>query len=238
MIQAIRRWRSAPATGPVAPDHPFVVIGDIHGRDDLLARALAAASPAHVVCVGDYVDRGPDSAGVLRRLAARADITCLMGNHEEMLLRFLEAPTGPAARWLNHGGDRTLTSFAIPLPDKADPRDRTRARDALRDAMGPALIDWLGALPSSWVSGNVAVVHAGADPGRAIADQPEAVLRWGHRDFERRPRRDGVWIVHGHTVVSTPQQAGAVVSIDTGAWASDRLTLARVSRGNVAFETA
>ena len=222
-------WRRRAA--PVRPEAAFTVLGDIHGRDDLLARALARTS-LPVVCVGDYVDRGPRSAGVLRRLFARPDVVCLMGNHEEMLLDFLDDPAGRGRRWLDHGGAQTVESFGL------DPRGAPGAtRDALAAAMGPDLVAWVRGLPSSWISGNVAVVHAAADPARPLDGQDPAVLRWGHRAFPGW-RRDGIWVIRGHVTVGAPTVAQGVVSIDTGAWATDRLTLAHVRPGEIRFEEA
>ena len=229
----LRRLLGTSPTPPPAPDAPFTVLGDVHGRDDLLARALERA--AHpVVCVGDVVDRGPGSAAVLDQLAGRADIVCLMGNHEEMMLDFLDAVPG-SERWPRHGGAATLESFGVAVPE-AD-ADAAPARAALARAMGPALLDWLRARPSSWRSGNMAVTHAGADPDLPIEAQSDAVLRWGHPGFGRR-RRDGLWVLRGHVVVAAPVIRHSSVSIDTGAWATDRLTMAHVRAGDVTFEEA
>lgn len=206
----------------------------MHGRADLLALALAAANPGQpLVCVGDYVDRGPDTARVLDMLQARPETICLMGNHEEMLLDFLADPDR-GRRWLAHGGDRTLDSYGITRPPAgADP---TATAAALRNAMGSATLAWLAALPSVWQSGNVLISHAGADPGTPPEGQTGRSLRWGHPQFGRRRRRDGLWIVHGHTIVPVPRVRRSVVSLDTGAWATGRLTLARIDDTGVEFQ--
>ena len=232
------RWL-ARAHPPVAPVAPFRAVGDIHGRADLLARVLDRPGPP-LVCVGDYIDRGPDSAGVLRMLAARPDITCLMGNHEEMLLAFLDAPDLAGPRWLHNGGVETLASFGIsPAPGPQSVSALTEAAETLRAAMGEILLDWLRNLPSIWRSGNVAVVHAGADPARPLDAQTPETLHWGHPSFPGRRRRDAAWIVHGHVIVPEPRIQDGVVSIDTGAWATDRLTIVHVSiGGDIQFETA
>lgn len=237
MISSLTRWLSRDSAS-IAPEEPFRVVGDVHGRVDLLSRVLTRPGPL-LVCVGDYVDRGPDSAGVLRSLAARTDVTCLMGNHEEMMLAFLDDPVRHSARWLRHGGVQTLASFGLTAPQ--DPYACDVLADLAGDlhaAIGEDLIDWLRHLPSSWRSGNVAVVHAAADPALSLDAQASETLRWGHPSFPKIPRRDGVWVVHGHVVVSEPRLRGRVVSIDTGAWATDRLTVAHVSPGELRFETA
>lgn len=232
------RWLSREYPPP-APNAPFRAAGDIHGRADLLARALARTGPP-LICVGDYIDRGPDSATVLRTLATRPDVTCLMGNHEAMLLAFFEAPDREGPRWLRNGGVETLASFGIsPAPDPRSPAALATTAEALRVAMGDALLDWLRGLPSLWQSGNVAVVHAGADPARPLDAQTPETLHWGHPSFPGRRRRDGVWIVRGHVIVPEPHAADGVVSIDTGAWATDRLTVTTIAPdGTIRFETA
>lgn len=224
--------------GPVAPDRPVTAIADIHGCDDLLARALARAQDqdiSQIICVGDYVDRGPDSAGVLRRLAGRDDVICLMGNHEEMMLDFLQVPERAGPRWLRAGGRATLASFGIDLPDEVPAAALEEIRDRLRAAMGAPLEAWLSALPSLWHSGNLLVSHAGADPRRAVQAQRPRDLRWGHADLGKIPRRDGLWVLRGHVVYEDPFIEAGVISIDTGAYATGRLTLAHIAEGGIRF---
>ncbi len=227
-----------PPFPPVAPDTPFCAIGDIHGCADLLSDALRQAKDRPVVCVGDYVDRGARSADVLQMLFARPDIICLSGNHEEMMLRFIDTPEEYGSRWLRYGGVQTLASFDVGGVDAASDAGKMRkARDELVAAIDPALLDWVRDLPSMWTSGNVAVVHAGADPGVPMDDQTSGVLRWGHPDFDSRVRQDGIWVLHGHTIVDAPQMAQGRIAIDTGAYATGRLTMAHVETGSVTFET-
>lgn len=234
-------FRTAPPETPfpaVMTDEPVVVIGDLHGCAALFELILDRASDLPIVCVGDYVDRGPDSAAVLQMLLARPDIVCLSGNHEVMLRDFLESPADKGARWLQHGGAETLRSFGLAAAKATD--DRTAlfdTRDALAEAMGPDMIAWLARLPSLWQSGNVAVVHAGADPDRPMDQQLDHTLHWGHHAFFKRPRTDGTWIVHGHTIVANPQARDGRISIDTGAYASGRLTGVRIEGGEAYAET-
>ena len=197
-----------------APKEPFVAIGDIHGRADLLKRALRSIKDTKIVCVGDYVDRGDDSAEVLRLLYARPDVVCLSGNHEEMMLHFLDHPQKHGPRWLRYGGLQTLASFGVPGASEA--------------ASGAAL---------DGQSGNVAVVHAAADPAVPIDMQTTETLHWGHADFETTQREDNIWVLHGHTIVDTPHADRGRVSIDTGSYATGRLTAAWVSSDGVTFET-
>ncbi len=234
------------AFAPLAPDVPFAAIGDVHGCDDLLAALLARVARASpgvpVVLAGDYIDRGPDSAGVLARLSAmqQADpggVVCLMGNHERMMLEFLETPAERGGRWLRNGGDRTLQSYGIPVEDR-DPGGTELAalRDELLARIPAATLLWLASLPLSWTSGNVWVVHAGADPRVAMQMQQPQTLLWGHPDFHRTPRRDGQWVVHGHTIMHEPLCTPGRIAIDTGAFASGVLSAVAVTpEGGVRF---
>jgi len=224
-----------PAT---APQNPFIALGDIHGRADLLKTFLEAAPTLPIVCVGDYVDRGDNSADVLRQLMDRPDIICLSGNHEEMMLRFVDAPVQHGTRWLRYSGLQTLASFEIAGISETSSGDAlTKARDQLVHAMGASMLTWLRQRPTYWQSGNVAVTHAGADPNLPLADQPTQALHWGHRDFETTQRRDGVWVVHGHTIVDAPYEKNGRIAIDTGAYATGRLTAVLVEDAEVHFET-
>lgn len=223
---------------PPAPDTPFFAVGDVHGRLDLLAPLLdrLGTSGEPIILVGDYIDRGDDSAGVLRHLQqamAERHVICLRGNHEEMLLKFIAKPRQNGRLWLQHGGMQTLASFGIEGPSEhADPAQWLAARDALVAALGDTL-GWVQALPYLWQSGNVAVLHAGADPRQPLGTQSQKALAWGHPDFHHLPRTDGTWVVHGHTVVPEPQIANGRVGIDTGAYSTGRLTAVRVQAGSI-----
>ncbi|MBP1804846.1 metallophosphoesterase [Rubellimicrobium aerolatum] len=239
------RRRPAPAAAfdaALAPDAPFAAIGDVHGRDDLLARLFDRLDRDHpgrpVILVGDLIDRGEDSAGVIARLRQRPEITVLLGNHEAMLLAFLDDEERKPGRWLRHGGLQMLASYGIGgiTPTTAGPAALARARDALRAAMGEAALAWLRDRPLLWRSGNVVVTHAGADPALPPEDQSDELV-WGHPRYDR-PRGDGLWIVHGHKVVPEPQVAPGRIAIDTGAYATGRLTAALVDPGGVRFLSA
>lgn len=243
---ALRR-KPAPATftAPMAPDVPFYAIGDIHGCTELLTKLhtqiKAENSDIPVVLVGDYIDRGEQSADVLRRIYAWAQtpdspIICLTGNHEDMLLKFLDEPEDRAARWLRYGGLQTMASFGVSgVSDTSKGAELRAARDALALAMGDPLIEWLRALPTRWQSGNVAVVHAGADPDLPIDEQDPRILKWGHRDFRHLTRKDSVWVVHGHTIVEHARAEHGRIAIDTGAYATGRLTAVHISTEGARF---
>lgn len=221
----------------IAPDQDLAIIGDIHGCARQLSRAIASVQGAQIICVGDYIDRGEDSAAVLRMLYEAPEIICLMGNHEDMLIQFLDQPTKSGSRWLRYGGLQTLASFGISQVAETLPVDKlVEVRDKLRAVMGDDLENWLRSLPSYWQSGNVAVTHAGADPLAPVGQQKSQTLRWGHPSFNKTKRRDGIWIVHGHVVVDNPTIQSGRVNIDTGAYATGRLSMAKITGGSVTFE--
>ncbi len=244
-----RRGHENPPTrgfsgAPIAPDSPVAVIGDIHGRRDALDGILDKLDHTHpgarLVFAGDYIDRGPESAAVLDRLyrlsVDRPDTVFLLGNHEEMLLRFLSDPAGNGPFWLRHGGVNTLASFGLEADDRLSDETRlTQLKDAVKTALGENLLLWLQSLPRFWKSGNMAVVHAGADPTAPIEIQPENALIWGHPETAKIARTDGIWLVRGHVIVRTPKEANGVISIDTGAYRTGKLTAAYISDGQVTY---
>ncbi len=230
--------RGAGFDAPVMPDGPIAVIGDVHGCDDLLARMLDwldREAPDHrPVMVGDLIDRGEDSAGVLRRVMGRPEIVALKGNHEAMCLAFLDEPEAQGQQWLRNGGLQTLASFGVRLPG-SEPEEMREAALRLRDAMGEAMGAWLRERPLLWRSGNVAVVHAGADPRRPLEEQEEEVLLWKRPRRGERARADGVWLVHGHSIVAEPEVQGGRVNVDTGAFATGVLTAVLMAPGAARF---
>ena len=207
---------------------PVCIVGDIHGRLDLLelmlhriaARAAGQDLPPRVVFVGDMIDRGPDSAGVLRRLhglntQSPDAVICLMGNHERMMLDFLDDPERCGPRWIAAGGVETLASFDLtpwgrtPMPDLAR---------QLQAALTPAVENWIRCLPLWWQSGQIAAVHAGAAPDRDLAAQSPERMLWGARGRAEGLRKDGLCIVQGHDIVAQAGLQGGRIMVDTGAW--------------------
>ena len=235
MLTRLRRLFAPTAEiPPLLPDEVVSVVGDVHGCAAQL-RALLPQLPGRIVLVGDLVDRGEDSAEVLALVRERSDVTVLMGNHEEMLLGFLDAPLAGGPRWLRHGGLQTLASFGV--AGDLDTGSLERRRDDLALAMGDGCIDWLRARPLVMQSGNLAVSHAGGDPHRALDAQQKALV-WGHRDFGKVPRRDGMWMARGHVVVTEPVLGPGVLSLDTGAYAGGPLTAAVLGDGPPRFISA
>lgn len=216
--------------GCAQPLEPVVVIGDVHGRADLMV-ALARKIPGDLpwIFVGDLIDRGEQSAAVLKFVRDISEddarVQSLMGNHERMLLDFLAAPDVSGKRWLRNGGLQTVASFGLGL-STLDPSgaELTRLAGDLKGKMGAEMIHWLETRPKIWRSGNLSVVHAAADPARDLDDQDENVLIWGQGAFLHNPRRDGHWVAHGHTIVDAPKVLQSRIALDTGAFHSGRLT--------------
>lgn len=232
----------------LAPARPFVAIGDIHGCHDLMHQHFQTlrqelGETMELVFLGDYADRGPHSAQVLAQLydwqtASPETVICLMGNHEKMLLEFIDDPAGKGLRWLVNGGRETLASYGISLPEghvSAD--DAADAADAFEEALPEGLETWLRGLPLIWSNGNIHCVHAAMDPHTAPDKQSRRTLLWGHRDFLTTPREDGQTVVHGHTIMAEPTIGDTRISIDTGAYHTGRLTAALISEGSCEFSS-
>ncbi|SED82978.1 serine/threonine protein phosphatase 1 [Rhodobacter sp. 24-YEA-8] len=224
-LRADERMTTRPGLPPPCPDEPVCLLGDLHGRSDLLKRFLtlrAAHFPnARIIFLGDMIDRGPDSAGILslvREEVAKGAVA-LSGNHEAMFLDFLDQPE-KGLSWLKHGGVEMLASYGLE-PDRPD-----SLCDRIRATLGEDMIAWLRALPLSWQSGTLAAAHAGMDPQRPVTDQEPQVLQWGHRDFGRILRTDGIWVAHGHTVMDRAFAHAGRIALDTGAYATGRLSFA------------
>lgn len=211
--------------------HPIYAVGDIHGQIDQLHKALDliardAQAEAPVVFLGDYVDRGPDSRGVIDVLmqgqAEGRPWTCLMGNHDRFLLRYLDNPSyqdPQVSRPLLYtdppiGGDKTLASYGVDM----DPR-RSAAEihaDAV-EAVPQAHLDWIAALPRLHQTENQIFVHAGLRPGVALADQVEDDLVWIRKPFLEHMGDFGRLVVHGHTALDLPQLYSNRLNLDGGA---------------------
>ncbi|MBB5519691.1 metallophosphoesterase family protein [Amphiplicatus metriothermophilus] len=208
-------------------------VGDVHGRADLLDRLLemiaaedAGGARKRLVFLGDYVDRGPDSRGVLDRLAAlkeaEPDAVFLKGNHEEALLDFLEDPEG-MSEWLDWGGAATLRSYGVaPEGDRAPAALAAALRARLPDAHRAFLRD----LSLYEVAGDYLFVHAGLRPGLPLAEQKARDLLWIRDAFHNAPphKRPDKVVVHGHHPVRRPLDAGWRIDVDTGACFSGMLT--------------
>jgi serine/threonine protein phosphatase 1 len=227
----------APAAARVPDDTLVYAIGDIHGRADLLDElhanivadaATRSARRRVLVWLGDYVDRGPDSRGVIDRLLAPPagfETVALLGNHEDFLLEFLDDPSvGP--HWMMNGGVQTLESYDIALMDSCYFRsDRWDAlSQALRDALPAPHRRFLERLQPTHREGDYLFVHAGIRPGLPLGDQGQYDLLWIRGEFLFSEADHGAVVVHGHTISDEPQIRPNRIGIDTGAFHSGRLT--------------
>ena len=246
---AVPTW-SAPAAsdglvfgqspGLLRPGRRIYAIGDVHGRLDAL-RALhvaiaddAARRPAVsalLIHLGDYIDEGPDPAGVLALLAGGHPVAGiatinLMGDHERTALDALDGDAPAATDWLHDGGGTTLRSWGI---DPAAPREGWRER------VPPAHLAFLRGLATRHHEDDYLFVHAGIRPGVALArQQDEDLLRirqpflYSERDFE-------AVVVHGHTPTPAPVLRQNRIGIDTGAGIGGLLSCAVLEADRVGF---
>jgi serine/threonine protein phosphatase 1 len=211
------------------------VIGDIHGRLDLLNELLEKIHrdirqyPIHdclTVTLGDYVDRGPDSRGVLDRLCRNPFPTryvALKGNHEELLEMFLAEPK-TFSNWRRLGGLETLHSYGISVGPLMMRKGFEQASRALQAALPPEHMQFLASLETSVVFDRYFLCHAGVRPGTPLARQRVEDLLWIREEFLNSGVDFGKIVIHGHTPVVEPEILPNRINIDTGAFATGRLT--------------
>lgn len=222
------------------------VVGDIHGRLDLLDRVILAisrdlelhhASECLTVTLGDYLDRGPDSRGVLGRLVNNpfpTDFVALKGNHEELFESFLRDPS-VADIWRHLGGLETLHSYGVQVRQLMDGRNYKLAAEALRSAVPRAHLEFLGSLRLSLTVGKYFLCHAGVRPGIALEDQSAKDLLWIREPFLASREDFGKVVVHGHTPTEHPEVRPNRINIDTGAYMTGRLTCAALDGDGIRF---
>ena len=200
-------------------------VGDIHGSlrklRGLIARCLehAGKQPVTFVFLGDYIDRGPESAGVVgylidKQAALRERCIALKGNHEAFALGVMQGTTD-ADHWLSQGGAETLRSYGA-----------ASARDLPREH-----VEWMRSLPLSYDDGQRFFVHAGVDPNKPLDAQDDHDLLWIREPFLSSRRQFGRLVVHGHTPLATaaPDLRDNRLNLDTGAVFGGPLTAAAFS---------
>ena len=224
--------RTRPAS--LAAGTRVYAVGDIHGEAMLFKQLLdrieadsAARGDAEVriVLLGDFIDRGPASAGLLLALAGCADprLVILKGNHEASMVAAWHGDMAALAHWLRFGGVATLRGLgASPAELESDDADRVLA--AVRRCVAPAMIDWLDRLPTSYALDDYFFTHAGIRPGIPLDAQTEDDLLWIRRPFLASRRRHAKVIVHGHTIDPAVRLGGNRIGVDTGAHRYGRLT--------------
>jgi serine/threonine protein phosphatase 1 len=245
MISKLFRSRTkvvTPGAPAVPPGTVIWAVGDVHGRLDLLSPLVEAmahdlhdsrAERKMVIFLGDYVDRGPDSRGVLRLLCGLSptqgvEWRFLKGNHEQAMLDFLDDPSA-GARWCEYGGDRALQSWGLRVPELAH-RAEAWARVAadLRHKLSQRETDFLENLELSVTVGDYFFSHAGARPGLALDRQSPKDLLWIRESFLNSPTAFERVVVHGHTPTIRVHADHRRIGIDTKAYDSGVLTALRL----------
>ncbi|MEO9818960.1 MAG: metallophosphoesterase family protein [Paracoccaceae bacterium] len=222
-------------------DKVIYAIGDVHGRDDLLCelhehireyhQLMHASRNAELIHVGDYIDGGAQSREVIDRLMSGLgdfQMTCLLGNHEAMLLECLTTDDRQAwYTWLSNGGEETLASFGMSLRFGGyDPVE-------LSACLGEERVAWLKSLPLSKTIEPYFFVHAGIAPNIPIDEQQPKDMLWIRSRFLDSDEDHGCIVVHGHTPGDEPIVKANRICIDTGATSNGLLTAA-VLDGNAA----
>lgn len=212
-------------------------IGDIHGRNDLLHMLLnqieaddasRGAADTHIIFLGDLMDRGPDSAGVIDTAMALRDagrkVRFLMGNHEEVFVRACRKNDTKVTRFfLRIGGEETVLSYPITRAEYIT-LDMEQLSERLMTLVPEAHLEFVESFEDQIVIGDYAFVHAGIRPGVPLSEQKPSDLRWIREDFvDQRGDLEKV-VVYGHTIYDEVEERGSRIGIDTGAYASDKLT--------------
>ena len=237
MLNALRslfRSRPQPRMPSVPEGTRYYVIGDIHGRLDLYHAMIGAiesddasrpSADTHVILLGDLVDRGPDSAGVVARTRAwqaQRSVRVLAGNHEEMFLNAFDKPE-VLRHFLKHGGRETVLSYGL-----SKKQFNAMNLDELF-ALMPQLIpqserDYIASFEEMIVAGDYLFVHAGIDPVVPLSEQKRSDLLWIRDRFLNHEGPLDKVVVHGHTIFNRVMDCGNRIGIDTGAFRSGVLT--------------
>lgn len=226
------------------PDCVIWAVGDIHGRSDLADRLIQAiradlhaaeATRKVVVFLGDSIDRGLDSKGVLNQLINLAadpalEVHFIKGNHEERMEAFLHDPqVGPS--WCDFGGRDTLLSFGVTPPSlRADAQAWAEASRALDEALPESHRDLLASQETSVSIGDYFFAHAGARPGIALSVQSPEDLMWIRHPFLDHSGLFEQVVVHGHTPTEAVHSDARRIGVDTGAYATNVLSAVRLER--------
>ncbi len=219
-------------------------IGDIHGRNDLLHNLLrqidaddATRGPADttIIFLGDLMDRGDDSAGVIETAmalqASGKKVRFLMGNHEEVFVRACRKNDPKITRFfLRIGGEATVLSYPITRMDYMT-LDMEQLSERLSSLVPEAHLEFVESFEDQIIIGDYAFVHAGIKPGVPLSEQKVSDLRWIREEFvDQRGDLEKV-IVYGHTIYPDIEERGSRIGIDTGAYASGKLTALALEGG-------
>lgn len=229
---------SRPIDSARVPDGMRVyAIGDVHGRNDLLQQlidkidgddAQRGAADTQLIFLGDLVDRGPDSSGVIETAIGLRDsgrnVRFLLGNHEEVFLAACRAKSERALRYfLRIGGDTTLLSYPITRAEFLE-ISHDQLIERLDTLVPREHLKFLDSFEDRIIIGDYAFVHAGIRPGVPIAEQKRSDLRWIREEFTDHKGELEKVVIYGHTIYGEVEEAGSRIGIDTGAFDSGRLT--------------
>ena len=221
-------------------------VGDIHGRSDLLERMIAAiaadlennpVSERLTVTLGDYIDRGSDSRGVIERLITNpfpSDFIALKGNHEVILEKFLQDPS-VADEWRRFGALETLSSYGVAVTAMMVGKGYEQAAAGLAAAVPQTHLQFIASLRSSFALAKHFFCHAGVRPGVALEQQVEDDLLWIREPFLTSRADFGKIVVHGHTPTEKPEVRSNRINVDTGAYMTNVLTCAVLDAGPIRF---
>jgi serine/threonine protein phosphatase 1 len=245
--------RGQARVGPRVPDGLRIyAVGDVHGRADLLetlsslvARDVArVATPCVTIFLGDYIDRGPASRDVVERLATGdwpTPVVGLLGNHEDVCLAFLDDPVDAAA-WRHYGALPTLASYGVDVSNAVGAFLNEKRLPVLRDAFRAALpahhLAFLQGLKTCTAAGDYFFCHAGVRPGIPLSAQDRGDLIAIREAFLTSEESFGKIVVHGHTPAEEVEIRANRIGIDTGAYATGRLTALVLEAGDRAVITA
>lgn len=230
-----RKPRAAPRANALPPGERIYAIGDIHGRADCLDVLMSkidadngarGSADTTLVFLGDLVDRGAASRTVIERAMALTEqrpCRFLMGNHEEVFIKAWEGDIASVRLFHRIGGRETLVSYGVD-PDDYDKADFATLVDLLGVHVPPEHIAFLRRFEDIYQSGDYVFVHAGIRPGIPIAEQDPTEMRWIRERFLGDSRDHGAMVVHGHSIAATVEERSNRIGIDTGAYASGRLT--------------
>jgi len=238
-MNILNRFRRSPA--PAAPPPASLpeglrvyAIGDIHGRLDLLETLLARigaddaardACRTQLIFLGDLVDRGPESAAVVERAIGlhTAGARFLMGNHEEMLLRMLDGDIAALRAMVRVGARETILSYGV-SEAAYDASDFEELAELFAARVPDEHVAFLRGCEDRILLGDYLFVHAGVRPAVPLGEQSPSDLRWIRREFLDCEDDHGYVVVHGHSISETVEERPNRIGIDTGAYASGRLT--------------
>lgn len=229
-------FKLQPRAHEVPDGRRIYAVGDIHGRLDLLDRLLElireddrarGQAATEIIFLGDLVDRGPDSRGVVERLLQLSrgpmSMRFLMGNHEEVLIRAASGDQRSLRFLTRIGGRETLVSYGITAEEYRE-LDYDELAALVAEKVPAEHIAFLSGF-ESWIEvGDYLFVHAGVRPGVAIEEQSRGDLCWIRDEFLNHRDSFGKMVVHGHSITGDVDERHNRIGIDTGAYASGRLT--------------